>query len=500
MSNFEHLASSKLFDALIDYSKSNLHLFSDYGLSYMNSVLNSLNLQNSNNYDDKGRINLNSDTNGNSVPIINPISYYFHLLSISNSEFNKILHSKDSLQHFRDHINSIVNLETSIRQNPPFFPFFSIVDSVIDKYYIMFHKTVVSINETPHKLVRQMDATRLLRYNSTEQNTMPPLSGQNSNATTSAAATPLLMIYAPINRYHILDLSPERSVVQKFVSAGFDVFLLDWGEKQNENKPTLADYVEYIDQSVEQIRKITNQEKTNLYGYSWGGTLSIMYASIHSSKIKNMVLQSANFDFDKDDTVIAEWMRNFPVERFVDEFKEMFGHFIDLAFLMRNPIAHGLDYLKYALETREDFNIKFIENLVKIRSWINNTPDIPGPLFKRFVVDLYRQNLLIKNQLILNGDENKPETETETGRRRTAIDIKNITMPVLNIVGKEDDLVSPKSSVPITMADGDTGGAGISSKDKMLIELPSDHIQICIGYDAHKNLWPKVAHWLKERQ
>ncbi len=78
------------------------------------------------------------------------------------------------------------------------------------------------------------------------------------------------MIYAPINRYHILDLSPERSVVQKFVSAGFDVFLLDWGKNQSENKPTLADYVEYVDQSVDQIRKITKQEKINLYGYSWG--------------------------------------------------------------------------------------------------------------------------------------------------------------------------------------------------------------------------------------
>lgn len=29
-----------------------------------------------------------------------------------------------------------------------------------------------------------------------------------------------------------------------------------------------------------------------------------------------MILQSANLDFNKDDTVIAEWMRNFPVEVF----------------------------------------------------------------------------------------------------------------------------------------------------------------------------------------
>ncbi len=80
-----------------------------------------------------------------------------------------------------------------------------------------------------------------------------------------------------------------------------------------------------------------------------------------------------------------------PVERFDGEFKEMHGHFIDLAFLMRNPIAHSFDDVKYALETKEGSNVKFVENLVKIRSWINNTPDIPGPLFEQFVIDLYRQ-------------------------------------------------------------------------------------------------------------
>jgi polyhydroxyalkanoate synthase len=197
-------------------------------------------------------------------------------------------------------------------------------------------------------------------------------------------------------------------------------------------------------------------------------------------------------------------MRNFPVERHVNEFKEMHGHFIDLAFLMRNPIAHGFDNAKYALETKKENGIRYIENLVKIRSWINNTPDVPGPLFKQFAVDLYRQNLLIKNQLTLN-DEVENELKTEKGtsqmKKTAAVDLKNITMPVLNIVGNKDDLVSPKSSIPIT--EGDDNGDGCSgitsSKDRMLMEFPLDHVELCIGYDAHKNLWPQVTQWLKER-
>ena len=123
------------------------------------------------------------------------------------------------------------------------------------------------------------------------------------------------MVYAPINRFHILDLSPHRSIVNKFVSAGFDVFLLDWGEEQSKSKLTISDYIDNIEQAVELIINITKKEKINLYGYSWGGTISLIYCVIHNSKIKNLILQSTNLDFDKDDTVIAEWMRNFPARK-----------------------------------------------------------------------------------------------------------------------------------------------------------------------------------------
>jgi len=125
-------------------------------------------------------------------------------------------------------------------------------------------------------------------------------------------------------------------------------------------------------------------------------------------------------------------------------------------------------------------------------------------LFKQFAVDLYRQNLLIKNQLTLNNEvENGLKTEKGTSqmKKTAAVDLKNITMPVLNIVGNKDDLVSPKSSIPITEGDGNGDGCSgiISSKDRMLMEFPLDHVELCISYDAHKNLWTQVIQWLKER-
>ncbi|MGN6623484.1 MAG: alpha/beta fold hydrolase, partial [Candidatus Nitrosocosmicus sp.] len=367
---------------------------------------------------------------------------------------------------------------------------------------LKFLEFVNSFDETPYKVVRQEDASRLLHYYPHNNNSSYPspsmtkTSISNSNSNTSNSV--VFMIYAPINRYHILDLSSQRSIVRNFVSAGFDVFLLDWGEKQSErNKPTIKDYINYIDKSIEQIQIITNQDKINLYGYSWGGTLAIIYTALYNkNKIKNLILQSANFDFDKDDTIIAEWMRNFPVDKFLNEYKEMFGHFIDLGFLMRNPIAHSFDVLKYALDMKENEPFKFVQNLVKIRSWINNTPDLPGPLFKQFAVDLYQNNLLIKNQLILKA-ENEDVIQVENKKIEKTVDLKNISIPILNIVAGKDDLVSSNSSIPIT--EHKDNNSFISSKDKKLIEFPSNHVELCISYESHRDLWPQVIEWLKDR-
>lgn len=185
------------------------------------------------------------------------------------------------------------------------------------------------------------------------------------------------------------------------MSAGYDVFLIDWSEEQSKDKLTISDYIDDMNQAIEIIHKTSKKEKINLYGYSWGGTLCLIYCALHNSKIQSLILQSTNLDFDKDDTIIAEWMRNFPVEKFNDEFKEMFGHLIDFAFLMRNPVVHSTDRLKYALDTKEHDIFQFVQNFWKISLWITNTPDLSDQLFRQFVIDLYQKNLLLQNQLLI---------------------------------------------------------------------------------------------------
>ena len=432
-------------------------------------------MQLTNSMNPKNEINLSTATENFFNSFFIPYTFFSSFVDASNSELNKQFRSQDFLQSLRNYMKGITNLDSIQKQN---FGYSSLsnIDSLIDQSLAFYNNNLVSVNQTPNEVLAQIGKTRIIHY----------FSGSNETTTTRISsprnASPLLMVYAPINRYHILDLSPNRSIVNKFVSIGFDVFLIDWGEEQSKDKLTISDYINEMDQALEIISKITRKEKISLYGYSWGGTLCLIYCALHNSKIKNLILQSANLDFDKDDTVIAEWMRNFPVEEFNNEFKEMFGHFIDLAFLMRNPLVHNTDRLKYALATKEYDIFQFVQNLWKISLWITDTPDLSSQFFSQFSIDLYQKNLLFKNQLSIL------QKRKLIAKEIAPINLKNISVPILNIIGSKDDLVSPKSSMAITEA--------VASKDKKTIEIPLEHVELCISNDAHKNLWPEVVDWL----
>ena len=62
---------------------------------------------------------------------------------------------------------------------------------------------------------------------------------------------------------------------------------------------------------------------------------------------------------------------------------------------------------------------------------------------------------------------------------------------MLNIVGEYDDVVHPQSSLPWCEL--------VGSRDTQTIVFPTGHIGIAVNSAAHKELWPRVGAWLKER-
>ena len=84
---------------------------------------------------------------------------------------------------------------------------------------------------------------------------------------------PMLVVYALVNRYYILDLQPDKSIIKKLLDEGFDVYIIDWGYPSGSDRYLmLDDYVNgYIDSAVDNIRERSGLDKITLLGVCQGG-------------------------------------------------------------------------------------------------------------------------------------------------------------------------------------------------------------------------------------
>src|SRR5918997_1247537 len=98
---------------------------------------------------------------------------------------------------------------------------------------------------------------------------------QDEPQTDQVYETPVLFMPPWINRYYILDLTPEKSMVRYLVEEGFTVFMVSWKNPDASMRETkFEDYMtEGPLAAAEAIKEITGSEKINPVGYCVGGTL-----------------------------------------------------------------------------------------------------------------------------------------------------------------------------------------------------------------------------------
>jgi len=319
------------------------------------------------------------------------------------------------------------------------------------------------IATTPYEVVYQEDRVKLKYYRPKKK----PADG---------VASPLLVVYALINRETMLDLQPGRSVTQSFLDHGIDLYMIDWGYPAEKDKYlTIDDHVNgYMDNIVDVICSRHNVPKVNLMGICMGGTLSVIYSALHPQKVKNLVATVTPTNFDTDQGLLHIWMKHVDVNRWVDTFGNMPGDMMNFGFLLLNPARLMLDKYIGFMEHVDDKT--FVENFIRMEKWIFDSPDVPGETFKQFITDCYHKNLLIQNKMEI-GDE--------------CVNLEKITMPLLNIYGKYDHLVPPGACEMLTTR--------VDSQDTEDLCLETGHIGIYVSSKTQKQFVPKIVSWLKER-
>lgn len=290
------------------------------------------------------------------------------------------------------------------------------------------------------------------------------------------AKTPILVVYALMNKSYILDLQPDKSWLRSLLSQGFNVYLIDWKTPTSIDKyVSFDDYVNYyVDDCVDLVTKENSVERLTLHGYCLGSTMAAMYTSLHQEKVRNLVTIAPIIDTENDKTVLANFARYLDVKTITDILGNFPREYLYGCFSMLKPFKQGAN--KYLNLVENIDNAKFVQNFLRMEKWLYDTPSIAGETFRQWIEDIYQKNLLVKNEMWIG---------------ENLVDLSKINVPLLNIVAEEDHLVSPQCSVALNDS--------VSSMDKRLMHFHTGHVGLIASSYSQNNVLPKVGQWLRVR-
>lgn len=289
--------------------------------------------------------------------------------------------------------------------------------------------------------------------------------------------TPILIVYALVNRPFMTDLQADRSLVRNLLAQGEDVYLIDWGYPDAADRYlSLDDYINgYIRRCVDVVARRHQLDRINILGICQGGAFSLCFASIYPEKVKNLITMVTPVDFHTPDNMLSHWTQAMDVDLFVDTLGNVPGDLMNWCYLTLKPFR--LNHQKYVglvdiLDDKAE-----LENFLRMEKWIFDSPNQAGQAFREFIRDFYQGNKLIEGGLRI-------------GER--PVDLKRITMPVLNIYAEQDHLVPPSASVPLK--------SKVGTKDYTVLAFKGGHIGIYVSGRAQREVAPTIHQWLSQRR
>jgi polyhydroxyalkanoate synthase len=276
-----------------------------------------------------------------------------------------------------------------------------------------------NIATAPGKVVFRNEIMELLQYSPT---------------TDEVYERPLLIFPPWINKYYIIDLRPENSMVRWLVGQGYTVFLVSWVNPDADMaQKGFEDYMQGgIFAALEAVEKATGVRDPNCVGYCIGGTLLAATLAYMAKKGDDRV-HSATFWAAQTDFSEAGELSVFVDEAQLDALKQKMDS--EGGVLPGSKMASAFNMLR-----ANDLIWSFVINNYLLGKqpmpfdllyWNSDTTRMPEKLHLSYLRNCYKENALAQGKMKMAGEK---------------LNLSDVTVPVYLQSAREDH-IAPANSV-----------------------------------------------------
>lgn len=278
----------------------------------------------------------------------------------------------------------------------------------------------------------------------------------------------ILCIPSLVNKYYVLDLTPQTSLVQQFNADAFDVCVVEWHEPSAEDgNMGIEDYILSLLESLQEHWEVVDRPLIVL-GYCLGGVIATAMACLFP-RIQGLAVLATPWDFS-----------HYSFAKMEEEQRDNLREKINQNSVFTADNVQSLCYLANASRVINQFS-RFAEtnsirnemNFVAMQHWANDGVDVTQRVALQCLIDWPTDNLLHKGEWEIYGQPIQPE---------------ELNIPVFAAIPTNDNIVPYDCAISL-----------VNKIDNVTLITPSSgHVGMVAGIEQRDRMMLPMRRWLRQ--